>query len=96
MGISGPKSDDNDELNSAGMKYERNHGMLLNTKNNDGDQIGLVSQRVKIGVWAVVPARRMLGDTIGCLRFDAYILTCRFLQSLQISKGTRLKPPAAW
>lgn len=48
LGISGPKSDDNDVLNFNGSRYDRNQGMLLSTKDEDGDQISLVSDVVKI------------------------------------------------
>jgi len=49
MGLSGPKSNDGDIRDQTGTQYERNQGMLLSTKDNDGNQISLVSERVKIG-----------------------------------------------
>lgn len=49
MGISGPKGDENNIRDQDGSKYVRNQGMLLSTKDNDGNQTGLVSEAVEIG-----------------------------------------------
>ena len=48
IGISGPKGDDNDVLDQNGGEYNRNQGMLLSTKDSDGNQVGLVSDQVSI------------------------------------------------
>jgi prepilin-type processing-associated H-X9-DG protein len=49
MGISGPKGGDTDIRNQAGEQFVRNQGMLLSTKDKDGNQISLVSEAVEIG-----------------------------------------------
>lgn len=49
LGVSGPKSDDGDIRDQNGDRYSRNQGMLLSTKDDDGNQIGLVSEAVEIG-----------------------------------------------
>ena len=49
MGISGPNEDDSDVRDHNGETYIRNQGMLLSTKDRDGNQVGLVSEQVKIG-----------------------------------------------
>lgn len=48
MGISGPKGDDGDIRDQSGSTYNRNQGMLLSTKDDDGNQMGLVSEAVEI------------------------------------------------
>ena len=48
MGISGPKGDDNDVLDQNNDQYIRNQGMLLSTKDNNGNQFGLVAEGVEI------------------------------------------------
>lgn len=48
LGISGPKRGDNDVLDQNGSEYIRNQGMLLSSKDEDGNQIGLVSEPVKV------------------------------------------------
>lgn len=50
LGISGPKGDDNDVLNFNGNQFERNQGMLLSTKDEDGEQDGMTSEAVKISM----------------------------------------------
>jgi len=50
LGVSGPKGDDNDVLDENGDNYTRNQGMLLSTKDEDGNQTGLIAEVVSMSM----------------------------------------------